>query len=263
MLASEAKIANCVLDLVQSLSEDFVRRFIDVLHEHQDLKEVNALRIMRAVNNDAARDLLSSFVRDVRGIDPNLSASALGLGIECGLAAVKYDTQKQSIDVVWTGPGTESAIRRTAPVLLELIRSAEEEIVVISFAAFRITDALDIFEEKARRGVRMHFILESREDSDGRLYTDAAAAFDTLAAYPNVKFYAWPIERRPWGALLHAKAIIVDGRTALTTSANLTENAISANIELGLLIRGGDAPARIHEHIIALIHQHTLSESKQ
>lgn len=253
LLANKRRVSSLVCDLVGSLSADFVQRFVAVLRAHDNLTDITPIRIMREVNNDAARDKLWEFLRDARAIDSALSSASLTVGLECALEATERDAEKQKIDVVWTGPGTESALRRTAPVLLEMLRSAEKEIVVISFAAFRIADALEVLEEKARAGVAMHFILESKDDSDGRLHTDAAAAFAALTMYRNVKFYTWPLGKRPWGSLLHAKAIIVDGKTALTTSANLTENAISSNIELGLLLNGGDAPARIHEHIKALI----------
>lgn len=161
---------------------------------------------------------------------------------------------KQHVDVVWTGPlVTPVSLRRSAAVLLELIQSAQREIVCISYAAFRIPYALRALEQRTRDGVMMHFILESEEDSRGRLRRDASAAFDPLMGSPTVTFYTWPVAKRPPGALLHAKAVIVDGHSALVTSANLTENAISSNIEIGFLIKGGDAPRRIHEHVKALM----------
>ena len=40
---------------------------------------------------------------------------------------------------------------------------------------------------------------------------------------------------------LHAKAIIVDGYTLLTTSANLSYHGLTGNIELGLLVEGSVA----------------------
>jgi len=137
-------------------------------------------------------------------------------------------------------------------VLLELIQGAQHEIVIISFAAFRIPDALQSLELSGTRGVQMHFILESSEDSEGRL-RGRSTAFSPLIGTPNATFYIWPHAKRPSGALLHAKAVIIDRQTALVTSANMTEHAISANIEIGLLIRGGDAPVRIHDYVKALI----------
>jgi phosphatidylserine/phosphatidylglycerophosphate/cardiolipin synthase-like enzyme len=240
--------------LIGGLSADFVKRFVSLLRMHESLMEISQIRIMHDVNNDAAREQLWDFLNQVRRISPDVAPSALALAIDCALAASESAAAWQHVDVVWTGPGTsEIGVRRSAAVLLELIRSAEHEIVILSFAAFRIGDVLEALEERARKGVAMHFVLESKQDSDGRLHTDASAAFGVLNRYRNVKFYTWPLEKRPPGALLHAKAVIVDGRRALTTSANLTENAISVNIELGISIEGGDAPLRIYEQVKALI----------
>jgi phosphatidylserine/phosphatidylglycerophosphate/cardiolipin synthase-like enzyme len=51
---------------------------------------------------------------------------------------------------------------------------------------------------------------------------------------------------------LHAKIIVVDDRIALVGSANLTGRAMEANLECGILIRGGRQPRAISEHIAEL-----------
>jgi cardiolipin synthase A/B len=52
--------------------------------------------------------------------------------------------------------------------------------------------------------------------------------------------------------VLHAKAVVVDGRVALVSSANLTAAALDHNMELGLLVRGGGIPRRLEEHVAEL-----------
>jgi phosphatidylserine/phosphatidylglycerophosphate/cardiolipin synthase-like enzyme len=42
---------------------------------------------------------------------------------------------------------------------------------------------------------------------------------------------------------MHAKIAIADQTTLFVTSANLTASGISNNVEAGVLIRGGEAPA--------------------
>jgi phosphatidylserine/phosphatidylglycerophosphate/cardiolipin synthase-like enzyme len=51
---------------------------------------------------------------------------------------------------------------------------------------------------------------------------------------------------------MHAKLAVADRRVLLVTSANLTQSGVAKNIEAGLLIRGGTAPARAAEHVDAL-----------
>ncbi len=53
------------------------------------------------------------------------------------------------------------------------------------------------------------------------------------------------------GAALHAKALVVDGQRALVGSANLTQRALTANLEVGVLVRdpavAGTIEAHVHE----------------
>ena len=46
---------------------------------------------------------------------------------------------------------------------------------------------------------------------------------------------------------------MADSRVAFLTSANLTEAALERNMELGVLIRGGNLPASIDRLIDALL----------
>ena len=51
---------------------------------------------------------------------------------------------------------------------------------------------------------------------------------------------------------MHAKLAVADRSVLFVTSANLTLSGVGKNIEAGLLIRGGVAPARAAEHVDAL-----------
>ena len=61
---------------------------------------------------------------------------------------------------------------------------------------------------------------------------------------------------------MHAKAAIADDSVALVTSANLTDRAVSANLELGVLIRGGDVPRRLAAHFRELITAEVLAPAR-
>jgi phosphatidylserine/phosphatidylglycerophosphate/cardiolipin synthase-like enzyme len=73
---------------------------------------------------------------------------------------------------------------------------------------------------------------------------------------PGIRRWCWPADRRPPGALLHAKALIIDGERALIGSANLTERALSAN--LGVLIRDPSVTAALEAHIGSLMESGVL-----
>jgi phosphatidylserine/phosphatidylglycerophosphate/cardiolipin synthase-like enzyme len=104
--------------------------------------------------------------------------------------------------------------------------------------------------------VHVELLLESSYDSDQRLSLGAEVAFVRLAQ--RAVTYVWPRELRPTGALMHAKFLIVDESVALVTSANLTENGIDRNLELGVLIRNGLVPKALAGHVDHLIAVGTL-----
>ena len=67
----------------------------------------------------------------------------------------------------------------------------------------------------------------------------------------------WPLDNRAKDAsgkpgILHVKCAVSDGRTLFLTSANLTEYAFTLNMELGLLVTGGELPRQIDKHFQAL-----------
>ena len=52
---------------------------------------------------------------------------------------------------------------------------------------------------------------------------------------------------------LHAKCAVADQATAFISSANLTEYALSLNMELGMLVKGGSLPRELAAHLRGLI----------
>jgi phosphatidylserine/phosphatidylglycerophosphate/cardiolipin synthase-like enzyme len=184
------------------------------------------------------------------------SGEAVALGLRAAVRAVEATRADQAVDIVWTGPQTpEVPVRLTRAVLVDVIRSAAERLVIVSFAAYRVALVVDELAAAADRGVDVRLILETSEASGGRLDVDAANAFSSLGA--AVSFWVWPTDQRPalpaGTAALHAKAAIADDHTALVTSANLTGHGMNENMELGLLVRGGAVPRRLAAHFTRLM----------
>ncbi len=248
------KSAIIVRDLVARLTPEFIRRLTGLLREAASLDAVTRHHIMAAIPSDEAADVIVRALIELRSVEPVLAAHAVAFGVECAAAAAEYITSGQSVDLVWSGPDSPSVpLRRSAAVLLELIELAKAELVFVSFAAFRIPDALAALQRAVTRGVHIKLILESETDSGGKYRQFGSGFGDELAGTPGVQFYSWPSDHRPTGGLLHAKAVIADGRFALITSANLTEHAINLNIEIGVLIEGGPVPRKLHSHVFSLI----------
>jgi phosphatidylserine/phosphatidylglycerophosphate/cardiolipin synthase-like enzyme len=104
----------------------------------------------------------------------------------------------------------------------------------------------DALNAAVEREVVVTLLVEQHEDN--RQFSSEAVPFPGLDA---IRLH-WPKAARPRGAALHAKIIVVDDRVALVGSANLTGYAMEANLECGILIRGGPHPRAIRDHITGL-----------
>jgi phosphatidylserine/phosphatidylglycerophosphate/cardiolipin synthase-like enzyme len=165
---------------------------------------------------------------------------------------------------VWTGPDVEAIPpRRTDQALLEVIASAKATLTIVSFVAYKVPHVSDALASAARRGVAVRLILEDAEASQGKVAFDALTGLGPEVA-ARCAVYIWPVEKRqktPGGqhGSLHAKCAIADGQRLLISSANLTEHALSVNIEFGVLVKGGALPARAESYWAWLIQSRVLS----
>ena len=90
---------------------------------------------------------------------------------------------------------------------------------------------------------------------------------DALNAFPEVirqqaQIYYWPLDKRERNASgkpgkLHAKVAIIDEQVVLS-SANLTDDAFTRNLELGALLSSGEIRQRLREHFDGLCVNGTL-----
>ena len=130
------------------------------------------------------------------------------------------------------------------------------------FAAYKVPALSRAIEEAFQRGVRVRFVLESKEESEGKITFNAAPALGTSGGHA-AEVYVWPQNQRKRNdrgqqGVLHAKFVAADSATLFVSSANFTEHAMSLNLELGVLIRGGAEPARATAMIDSLIQRGIL-----
>lgn len=190
------------------------------------------------------------------GAQVGVEHSSLALALAA--SAAQIETRRlQRVSIVWTGPETSSVpVRRTDEALLEVIRRARRRLIVVSFAVYKVRDVADALIAAARRACSVAVVLESANDRGGNTFEMAAALGSDVAEH--VTYYTWPIDQRPntgagRPASLHAKCAVADDALLLVSSANLTEYAFTKNMELGLLVEGGDLPARVGAHLEELI----------
>lgn len=192
---------------------------------------------------DQARLLLDAWTAQ-----PTVGGTAVAVGVRSAARAARAEREVQCLELVWTGPTvTGVPIRHTYAVLVQVIDAAQQRLTLVSFAAYTTSVVTNALRAAASRGVEVRLVLDGG--------THAQLAFAALGA--SVELLTWPPtllpDHDPDHASLHAKCAVADSNVAFVTSANLTSHALDRNMELGVLISGGDAPKRLAAHLEGLI----------
>lgn len=225
----EEDILRKIQEFCQQIPYAVIGGIVSALREHPTDSASNFDRCLASCwLNVATASTLQELMRKIP--NPDQLATALETG-----AYIAKSSASQS-RFVMSGPvHTLTDTRKTEQVLLDIIQNATKNILLVSFAAYRVPSLAQALHAAIERGVCIRFILETVEDSAGQLTYDAKSAFDSLS---RAKFYHWPIEKRQINASgkpgkMHAKCALNDD-SFFITSANLTNDAITNNIELGI-----------------------------
>lgn len=169
--------------------------------------------------------------------------AALAAGVLTGQLDARAD--QPQVTPVWTGP--ESGVGRgrlTLAVVADLIDEAQHELLLVSYATAPGERLRQALHAAGSRGVRITLLLERSADNPS--FHGHGDPFPGLPA----RRLTWPQTARPVGASMHAKVLVVDRRIALVGSANVTGYALERNLECGLLVRGGQVPELLAEHLL-------------
>jgi phosphatidylserine/phosphatidylglycerophosphate/cardiolipin synthase-like enzyme len=197
---------------------------------------------------------------------PGLRGPALALALTAVARERGEVRERMRIETVWTGPDHgEARHRKAAQALYDIIELSREDLLIVSFATYRVDSVIQRLEQALTRGVRVRLLLESSVGANATKGGGITAS--GFADIPGIEIWVWPDAKRTRDeagrtGVLHAKCAIADERHALVTSANLTGHALHLNIELGLKIDGGDIPRRIARHFHALLTSGELERVK-
>ncbi|MEI7546775.1 MAG: DISARM system phospholipase D-like protein DrmC [Actinomycetota bacterium] len=241
-------LADAVVAIVEELGDAHVRSLASAYRSSSAYSPASAAAVRQALPA-GHRDHIDR-LNGAWAANPDAHGTSIALALETALAA-KASAATVSVDVVVTGPDSPAApVRLTSQVVRQLIDSARRRVTMVSYAAYQMPTIIAALDAAIGRGVRVDLILESPEKLEGG---------GGAAAYAKYRVYHWPLDQRePPEAKLHAKAVIVDSRDVLLTSANMTNAAYDKNIELGLLCRGGTTAERVQKHFDALISRGVL-----
>lgn len=214
--------------------------------------------IAKRVAHHQHRDLALAFVDRWQKEANDIDARSVALALQTAAFSELTRRGSQPVELVWTGPDTgQTPFRRTEQAILQVLDGAKTRITLVSFAVYRIPNIGKALVRAAQRGVRLTVILETPDKIEGEgEYSTIQALGQEVAACANV--YIWPKENRPTGdnhkvGLLHVKCAVADGEWLFLSSANLTQQAFTVNMELGMLVRGGTIPSRVEQQFERLI----------
>lgn len=210
-----------------------------------------------------------------------LASAGLGQLGSCGLsdatpeavlAAVQAVLQeratapKTQLELVWSGPNhLHNQTRNTAVVVRELFRQARHSVLI---GGCYFSNGQEIFKplHAAMRdhGVKAklcldlsHWSPDSSTLSPESLAKQAARRFLKIhwpfgAPLPELYYDPRSFEK-DCASLLHAKCVVIDGKTALVTSANFTRSGQGNNLEVGVQIQEAAFSTRLQSQFLDLI----------
>lgn len=215
-------------------------------------------RIMAGIAHAHYRSVVLNFLDNWRMDASDVSPEAVSAALLAASWSEQTHRDSESVELVWTGPDVGVVpLRRTEQALLQVIESATERLTVVSYAVYKIPRICEALIGAADRGVLINVIIETPNRLEGQnTYDTLKAIGPSLAARCGV--FLWPSENRAKdgtgkSGILHVKCAVADGRWLFLSSANLTEYAFTLNMELGLLIIGGNMPSQVESQFARMI----------
>jgi phosphatidylserine/phosphatidylglycerophosphate/cardiolipin synthase-like enzyme len=248
-----------------SLAAVLPRSVVDQLAEAIISKPAASLstEISQRIPHHQYREKALGFVTSWKTVAENVDAQIVATALWTASAAEQRHRDSQSVELVWTGPeAADLPFRRTEQAILQVLDSAEKRITLVSFAVYRIPNVAKSLVKAAQRGVQLTVIVETPDKLGGENEYNTIRALGTdVAARSSV--YFWPKEKRKLSesnkpGILHVKCAVADSEWLFLSSANLTQQAFTINMELGTLIRGGSLPQKVEQQFERLIHSGVL-----
>ena len=254
-------LAERIHELVADMPAELVVKLATALREAENGRwsQIEA-KMRRAVNQPDNQKKVADFVAFWQMTYPQVAIASVILAMLTAAQVANYYRESQKLELVWTGPDSQVIpLRRTDQALLQLIDEAKKSVHIVSFAVYKAENIAEALVTAAERGVSISIYLETPDASEGKMSFDTVKALGP-AIRARARLYMWPREKRPltedgkFGSL-HAKIALADEETLLISSANLTDYAMTLNMEMGILVFGGIVPTQVSRHLQNLIEQ--------
>lgn len=212
----------------------------------------NVQSCLQGLGPAGRREALLNLLRRWNG----MPAASFGVALLTAAIAAEERRRQQTMELVWTGPDSNVIpVRQTEQVLLDLIRVARKSLLVVSYAVYRVQSIREALGEAVDRGVRVRIVVDLMDPAEIDGYNPLLAIGRNLLSRAEVLY--WPKDRRPPDAegrrgILHVKCVAADSARMFLSSANLTEQALRLNMELGIVVGGTRHPREVEEHFAEL-----------
>lgn len=260
MLVDEAR------KLAKSVPQPVIEVLVDALHDFDaDDWITSRNRALQRIAQPGYRNEAGRFFDVWNALPFKVSPQSAALCLLTAATSDKAQREGQTIELVWTGPDANCIpLRRTEQVLLQVIESARQRLLVVSYAVHNIPAICEALVRAAERGVFTTIIIETPNRLEGANAYDTVRALGSAVA-KSCSVYFWPESNREKNAagkvgILHVKCAAADGSRLFLSSANLTEYALSTNMELGVLITGGPMPEQVERQFDRLIQARLFSK---
>lgn len=249
MIDNVENVVSVVVDLAANTHPDKMRKLAKRISEISDVESAGQLD--NWATNERLRKGLKQLIEAWR--EAPMSPAELGSLVIGASAGHQQATESAKYELVWTGPSTAMVpTRKTAQVLLEVISSAQEDLFITSFVAYKIEPIIDAITAAIDRGVKVRLLLESSKEHGGSIKQDVVKAM--RKALPGAEIYTWRKKEGEFeGGKVHAKVAVADGRRCFLTSANLTGHAMEKSMEAGVVCVDGPLPKQLRDHLLALV----------
>lgn len=254
---------------MKALNEAVARIALEVHPERIDAvcsalvlgKNANLLAVVNGALGAAFAPRLITGLAAALKADPHVTSAELSAMFRASSTTASLAAGASSVELVWSGPVTGMVpIRHTAQVLTGLIDEARLRLFLVSFVAYHVGSVIDALQRAIARGVQVRVLLEQSQEHGGHLTVDSIAMLQRHLSGAHI--YEWDktnVGASPT-ASVHAKCAVADGNVAFVTSANLSDAAMERNMELGVLLRGGQVPGLLDRHLAALVTTKQLRE---
>jgi phosphatidylserine/phosphatidylglycerophosphate/cardiolipin synthase-like enzyme len=264
-----ADVLEALLPLLMRLSAELTQanmgRLLEVLGDAAPNVVERVTGLAAAIRQREQRALVAALASTWRPIENNVTAPEVrgALVAACHLAQAVHRAE-----IVWTGPeGVACTFRRTEQVVVDMLAGARNEVLLVTYNAYDISELAVHLQSLARHKVHVSAVLELLDPRTGDPRLGPLRAMGREFA-DLADIYYWPVDKRPSGegracGVLHVKCLVVDRMSILITSANLTKSALTLNMEMGLLVHDEALAGRVADYFDELIRVGVLAHLGQ